>query len=909
MQQPVLHKKRGLSPIWILPLVALCIGGWLLFTSYRDAGIEITVRFASAEGITAGKTRVIYRGIPVGVVKKVEINQNLDGVNLIIEMEKEARKGLVKDTKFWIVRPEISAGRISGLETLLTGAYIGVRRGKSTVPATTFEGLAEPPPLIEEHPGLRITLVADSLYSLQKGSYVYAKNLQIGHVEDYHLDRHGKIILSLFIKQKFSHLVRQGTRFWNASGLSINGDLQRGLTVNIESLASLIYGGITCATPPALADSPPAEQNQRFTLFKDFEAAEYGIPMTLQLASGEGIVPGKTKVMFRGLKAGVVKELNINRDRFHTVTATVLLDPRAEVILRRGTRFWVVRPQFSIDGVRNLSTLLTGPYITFEVGDGPFQDHFVVQENPLPRPTLKAGNRFTLVSRDSGSLEPGAPVLYRRMKVGEILDIRLTPDGNAVRTMILVYQPYAHLVHRDSVFWNVSGVHINATLPKVEINLSSVHSLLVGGVSFLSPAGHGAKKKKAQAAEAGASFTLYPSYYDAATSVPALQPAGMLVRVRAGKMPVLGEDAPVYYNNIKVGEVRGFRLAKNRRDGLIDIFIRQEYRDLVNTSSRFYNFSGFTFDASLQRLRLSSGPLASLLSGGIAFITPGEGKKPGRNHVFHLFEDLDGALNADAVQLVLHLDSGAGIGKGTKIKYKGIVIGRILRVSLDRDLEHVQAEAGVMKKTARLFTDHSTLWLVEPQIGLSGAKHLETILTGPYIDVRPRPGRPATEFTVQSRTPTSATPASGLNIILETPRLGSLKRGSPVYYRQVLVGRVTGFALAPDARMVLVRVNIRPGYERLVYTGTKFWNVSGVEISAGLFSGLNIDTESMEALLMGGVAFATPEGDKMGRPARDNDHFLLHARGRDRWRKWQPALPLRQEAGNLAARENGTGKQ
>ncbi|HFQ89106.1 MAG TPA: MCE family protein, partial [Desulfobulbus sp.] len=163
-------------------------------------------------------------------------------------------------------------------------------------------------------------------------------------------------------------------------------------------------------------------------------------------------------------------------------------------------------------------------------------------------------------------------------------------------------------------------------------------------------------------------------------------------------------------------------------------------------------------------------------------------------------------------------------------------------------------------------------------------------------------------FTVQSRTPTSATPASGLNIILETPRLGSLKRGSPVYYRQVLVGRVTGFALAPDARTVLVRVNIRPGYERLVYTGTKFWNVSGVEISAGLFSGVNIDTESMEALLMGGVAFATPEGDKMGRPARDNDHFLLHARGRDRWRKWQPALPLRQEAGNLAARENGPGK-
>ncbi len=893
MQQPVLRKKRGFSPIWILPLVALCIGGWLLYTSYRDAGIEITVHFASAEGITAGKTKVIYRGIPVGLVKEVEITQDLDGVDLIIEMKKETRKGLVEDTRFWIVRPEISAGRISGLETLLTGAYIGVRKGKSTVPATTFEGLSEPPPLIEEHPGLRITLVADSLYSLQKGSYVYAKNLQIGHVEDYRLDANGKIVLSLYIRKEFSHLIRQGTRFWNASGLSISGDLQRGLTVNIESLASLIYGGITCATPPALADSPPAEQNQQFTLFKDFEAAEYGIPMTLQLASGDGIVPGKTRVMFRGLKAGVVKELNINRDKFHTVTATILLDPRAEVILRRGTRFWVVRPQFSIDGIRNLNTLLTGPYITFEVGDGPFQDHFVVQENPLPRPTPREGTRFTLVSEDSGSLKPGAPVLYRRMTVGEIIDIALAPDGKSVETTILVYQPYVHLVHRNSVFWNVSGVQIHATLPEVEINLSSVHSLLVGGVAFLNPGRHGGKKAKPAAA--GGRFTLYPGYTAAVNSVPALQPAGLLVRIRAEKMPVLGEAAPVYYNNIKVGEVRGFRLARNRRDGLIDVFISEKYRDLVNTTTRFYNFSGFTLDASLQRFRIASGPLKTLLLGGISFLTPGEGKEPGRQDIFPLYEDLEAARNADAVHLTLHLGSGAGVSRGTRIQYQGITIGRVTRVRLDEDLERILADARVQKKTARLFTDHSILWLVEPQLGLSGAKHLETILTGPYIDVRPGPGKPVTELTVQTRALASGS-TGGLNVILETPRLGSLKRGSPVYYRQIPVGRVMDFSLAPDGRVVLVHVNIEPGYDRLVHTGTKFWNVSGVKVSGGLFSGLSIDTESMEALLVGGIAFATPEGKKLGRPARDGDHFILHARGKDRWREWQPVLNWQQEA-------------
>ncbi|HIE07395.1 MAG TPA: MCE family protein [Desulfarculaceae bacterium] len=131
MKKSVLKKKKGISPIWILPILALMIGGWLIYTSYHDAGINITVHFPNAEGITIGKTKVVYRGITMGVVRDIQINPDINSVTLDIEMDRRSKAGLVEDTQFWIVKPEVSAGRISGLGTLLSGSYIAALKGVS----------------------------------------------------------------------------------------------------------------------------------------------------------------------------------------------------------------------------------------------------------------------------------------------------------------------------------------------------------------------------------------------------------------------------------------------------------------------------------------------------------------------------------------------------------------------------------------------------------------------------------------------------------------------------------------------------------------------------------------------------------------------------------------------------------
>ncbi len=889
MEKPLIRNHRSLSPIWILPLVALCIGGWLMYTSVRDAGIEITVHFTDATGITPGKTKVIAHGIPVGTVKRLDIDEDMQGVNLVITMASQTRTALVEDTDFWVVKPEVSAGRISGLDTLFGGSYLGMRKGKSTSFSNRFEGLDEQPPVDNTNPGLHISLETDTLYSLQRGSNIYTKNLQIGYIEDYTLQKNGKILLKAFIEAKFAHLISKGTRFWNASGLSLTGDVQSGMTVNVESLASLIYGGISCETPPSLEKGERADNSSTFLLYKDFEDAEYGINVTLQLASGDGIVAGKTKVMYRGLKAGVVKHIDINDDPFHSVTATLLLDPRTEVFLKEKTRFWIIRPEVNITGIKHLETILTGPYITFEIGEGKRRDTFIEENGPIPGPAIRPGTRFTLTAPDSGGLAIGAPVLYKQIPVGEITAITLTPKGDAVHIRLLIHKPHDSLITKQSVFWNGGGVKIDASLSRLQVNLGSVQSLLAGGVAFANPPLK--NRTPAQPAAAQSTFKLHASYSDALKTAPELELKGLRLQLLTAKAPPLTIGAPVRYNNIKVGEILGFDLAKNRRDTIIQILIRDDYRDMVTSASRFYIFSGVKLHASLQGVHLETAPFDALINGGISFSTGTEGKPAQPDQRFPLYPSEQDAINADALHLTLHFKDGEGITTTTEIRYQGIGIGTIQNLTLDPANGEIHGKALVAPEMARLFRRETTLGLVKAQVSLSSVDHMETLLTGPYIDVRPGPGRLHTDFMVLPRADSVALPATGLNIVLETPTLGSLKKGSPVYYRQIQVGRIVGYQLSPTAQEVWLTANIEPAYRKLIYAGTKFWNASGIKFGGSILSGMAMRTESVQALLAGGVALATPEGEQMGPAARGGEHFALAETADDEWLKWQPILP------------------
>lgn len=444
MQQPEIKKKRGISPIWILPIVALLVGGWLLYKGVRDAGIDIVVHFESAEGITAGKTKVIYKGIPIGIVRDMSVNRDMNSIALAIEIDKKAEKGLVEDVKFWIVKPEVSAGRISGLDTMLTGSYIQVETGVSKVLSREFIGLSEPPGLPIDAPGLHFTLLSDVLGSVQRGTNIYFKNIVVGSIQSYELKNGKGVEIQAHIKPEYAHLIKTTTRFWNSSGITLQGSIS-GFKLHMESMASLIYGGISLYTPEQNIDSPQAQNGQVFNLYEDFDAADYGIKITLLLPSAMGLTEGVSKVKYRGFEVGTVTHFNFNDDENKSVIAHILFNPEAKFALREGTVFWVVQPQLSVNRVKNLETIVKGAHITFNPGKGEFRSDFVAIEQPKEEEVLKPGKRFSLIAENSQSFSLGAPVLYRKMQVGEVTSFDLTADGKKVEAKIFIYENTASL--------------------------------------------------------------------------------------------------------------------------------------------------------------------------------------------------------------------------------------------------------------------------------------------------------------------------------------------------------------------------------------------------------------------------------------------------------------------------------
>lgn len=410
------------SAIWVLPLIALIIGGWLGWRAYSQQGIEIQVRFESGEGIQVNKTEVVYKGMTVGKVKTLALDDEGSnrGVIATIEMNKDVEQYLKTNTRFWLVKPSVSLAGITGLETLVSGNYIAASPGDGE-PTRKFKALSEEPPLSDAKPGLHLTLKADRLGSLNRGSPVFYKQIQVGQVKSYLLSEDQSTVeVKVYIEPTYANLVRKHTRFWNASGISIDANLS-GLKVRSESLSSIVAGGIAFATPENRKDSPPTDPSLPFRLYEDFDAAAAGIKVKVKLTDFEGLQAGRTPVMYKGIQVGSLKTLKIDAD-LSSASAELTLDPLAEDYLVEDTQFWVVKPSISLAGITGLEALVKGNYIAIRPGDKgtPPQREYVARAKAPPLDLRSPGLHMVLLTDSLGSLDVGSPILYKQVKVGSV---------------------------------------------------------------------------------------------------------------------------------------------------------------------------------------------------------------------------------------------------------------------------------------------------------------------------------------------------------------------------------------------------------------------------------------------------------------------------------------------------------
>jgi paraquat-inducible protein B len=226
----------------------------------------------------------------------------------------------------------------------------------------------------------------------------------------------------------------------------------------------------------------------------------------------------------------------------------------------------------------------------------------------------------------------------------------------------------------------------------------------------------------------------------------------------------------------------------------------------------------------------------------------------------------------------------------TTLQYRGARVGGVLSVKLTHDLEHVEVQARLDKSAESLARDGSVFWVVRPEVGAGGLHGLETIVSGPYIQVQPGSGKEQKKFIGAEKPPILKTSDGELEIILTTPSLGSLTVGSPVYYRGMEVGSVRYFVLGKDSTAVNIHVLIETNYAPLVRTDSKFWNAGGIGVHFGIFSGFSMSAESFKALVIGGIAFATPQSP--GIPVTNGVAFPLNDKVDRKWLKWSPAITI-----------------
>ncbi|MHC4077447.1 MAG: PqiB family protein [Planctomycetota bacterium] len=375
----IVQKRKRPSGVWLVPIVAALIGLWLGVRAILEQGPSITITFVRAGGLEPGKTQIKFKELVIGKVDTITFADDLSHVVVKVDMVSGTERFLNKGAQFWIVRPRIGARGVSGLDTLISGAYIGVSIGDSMgdgPPMEAFKGLEAPPPNPDNRPGLRVILQADSLGSLNNGSPVYFRDVKVGEIESHTLAADNKSVnVAAFIWTPYNELVRENTKFWNVSGISVAMGAE-GFKVRTSSLETVVAGGVAFEIPDTEKPAKRVRAGARFKLYDDQEAVHKDIPRDLELtyiAYFDDPVRGLhigAPVALKGIQIGTVTSVKMEYEpRTKSIRTPVMLelDPENIIGVGGGTRNQVREIVTTLveQGLR--AQLQTGSFLTGEL--------------------------------------------------------------------------------------------------------------------------------------------------------------------------------------------------------------------------------------------------------------------------------------------------------------------------------------------------------------------------------------------------------------------------------------------------------------------------------------------------------------------------------------------------------------
>jgi paraquat-inducible protein B len=582
-------------------------------------------------------------------------------------------------------------------------------------------------------------------------------------------------------------------------------------------------------------------------LFKYYH--DKGFEIVITFNDGDGFMVGKTPLMYNGIKLGVVSDISINEKDISKVDVVITVDKDASSVSKEGNKFWKVEPRLSLTEVSGLNTILGGVYIgvmpsvnDLEALDAqPSQYEFVaLDEQPVDEFLL---GRYVVLRGTEADIQAGAPVMYRKILVGEVMDIRL--QGNMVEYVVYIEEKFANLVKQDSKFWKISGLEAQVSLAGLRVQMDSLATLVAGAIGFDSP------EASRVVPDQNHLFELYNDKSHAQLD------SDVITLVSDNAYNIDPKLSSIYFKGVEAGSLVSIDYDPNKRQTIIKAKLHKRFRQLANKDAYFWIVEpklGLTSIRGLDALRHGR---------YIAFNT-----QETDSDVRSSFKLHDGPRPLEGITLTLDADAGHNLRSGVNVLYNDLVIGSVLQTYFKDDFGNVAIDIVIADTFSHLVNDSSLFYLqnsVEAKIGLDHLDmkvgSLASIINGGISVITPRQTDTlsASRFSLhpdkQSMETLRYLNDGGSYYVLSTDNLHSVKDGVAIFYKGMEIGKTISHGLN-EAGDIDVQIFIQKAYTHLINPSTSFYNVSGVDIDANL-QGVTVQSESLSTIVDGGISIVT----------------------------------------------------
>ena len=849
-------------------------------------GLHLTLQ-TNVLGSINENSPITFKQIPIGYVTGYHYAEKNQAININIFIEQEYAHLVKENSLFWNTSGVQVTASISAGIKVNTDSLASIIAGGIAVDTLSYQEKLSPAKNGQKFPlhadfqsaemGYEIELTLDWNSGINHNATILYQGLTIGTIESFSkIDpKSRKITAKAKVNPRVVPYLTDQSQFYLVSPhIDLSG----------VSNAKTLLSGTYISIRPSLQGQP----TNKFSVFNSkppYRYTEPGLHLILQANDHTSLQVG-SNIYYKQQVVGSVQAVETVGAKQHLIH--IHIEKEYQDYVSVNSHFYNnsgLKIKANLQGVnieaQSLQSILTGG-ISFTNFGKKVNDVEVVNGNKFNlfanQKIAQQRTNFTLTTSAKEHISVNTRILHRGVEIGAIHNIEMQGDNSKLYLGLL--PKYQYILREGTQFWLAK--------PNLSLSGSSDIDALLGG-SYIT-------------------FNLYEegevktkTDFQLLTSPPAkhASAAGLQLSLLSESASVATPGSSISYRGVTVGQVDNVTLDKKADKVRVNITIDNEHKSLIQANTRFYNASGISLNGSLSDFVVKTESVDAILRGGISFYNP-SATLPKNVAVkeldnFNLFEYFEQARSA-GLSIRIHFNDFTGLKINTKVVYQEQEVGRVERLVFNDDEIGVTALVLLNDVGAKYAKQNSKFWLVEPVIGLVGSKDVAHLLEGAFIALIPDTdlsNNVKIEFQALSMAPTVTQLPYGLNIKLSAQRLGSIRVGNPVLYRQITVGKVIGIDLSTTADTVNVFINIAKRYAPLVNNGSKFWNTSGINVEASIFSGINIDSESIETLISGGVGFATPEtSNKNSKLTKQS--FTLHQDVDSDWLEWQPKITIGQ---------------